>query len=489
MLPAAVAAPYEALLADRHSRRAILLAGALSRGVLMAAIAAAASAGAPVAAVLVLAAAFTIAGVAHKPAQAALLPQLARTPAELAAANVCWSAIDNAAFLGGSLAAGVVAAAAGLDVAFAACAVPFFVAAVLVARMRADARPAPSGGEAVSAVGEVLEGARTIGRHPEMRLLVGMFAADMLVQAVMDVLLVVAAFQVLAMGQSGVGWLNAAWGLGGVVGAGAAAALLGRGRLASGLALGCVLSGLPLALIAGIPVPPIAAVLLVVLGLGYGLVESSLLTLTQRLASDDVLARVFGVQETLEVVATGVGSIAAAGLVAVLGAKGALVAAGLVLPLVAVVLHARLLALEAGAPVPERAFVLLRGLPIFAPLPLATVENLAVRATSERFEPGAAVVTQGDEGHSFYVISEGSVAVHEDGVLRRHMGPGEFFGGIALLRDVRRTATVRAATATTALAIERDDFLGGVSSHARSAHEAEGVVARHLRASATAPAS
>src|SRR3954468_4491249 len=107
MLPAGVAAPYAALLADRHSRRAVLLAGTAARAGLAAAIALAAGAGASLGIVLVLSALLTVAGTAHKPPPGALLPQLARSPSELAAANVCWSSIDYAGFLAGSVLVGL----------------------------------------------------------------------------------------------------------------------------------------------------------------------------------------------------------------------------------------------------------------------------------------------------------------------------------------------------------------------------------------------
>ena len=103
------------------------------RGAALAAAAAAVAAGSPIAVVLVFAALFTVAGTAHKPAQAGLVAQLARTPAELAAANVLWSSADYTAFLAGSLLAGLLAQVWSLELAFAACAVPFLAGAAALA--------------------------------------------------------------------------------------------------------------------------------------------------------------------------------------------------------------------------------------------------------------------------------------------------------------------------------------------------------------------
>jgi MFS family permease len=313
-----------------------------------------------------------------------------------------------------------------------------------------------------------------------LRLLVGVFTADLLVQSVIDVLLVVAALELLDMGASGVGWLNAAWGVGGLVGGAAAIALLRRGRLASGIARGCVVAGLPVLALGAWASAGLAIALLAITGIGFGLVEVAVLTLTQRLAADDVLARVYGVRETLGVLATAAGSMLAAALVALLGVRGALIAAGAALPALAVALRARLGAFEAGAPVPERAFAVLRDVPLFSPLPMATVENLALRAVSEHFAPGETIITQGDDGHDFYVIEDGTVEVRRNGDVLVRRRVGEFFGEIALLRDEPRMATVEAVTPVGVLVLGRDEFLGAIGAHPRSGHAAEAAVTARL---------
>src|SRR3954471_14911353 len=238
MAPSILIAPYGALLADRHSRRRVLIAGGLLRAVFVVAVAVAVAADAPFAAVLVLAALTNIAGIAHKPAQAALIPQLARTPLELAAANVCWSTIDSFAFLGGSLLVAALAAVAALEVTFGALALAFLATALLAQSLPADHPPPPLDAD-IPAFTELMQGFRLVSMHPELRLLVGVFTVDAFVQSMMDVLIVIAALDLLDIGQSGAGWLNACWGLGGIAGAALATALLSRGRLAWGLLVGC----------------------------------------------------------------------------------------------------------------------------------------------------------------------------------------------------------------------------------------------------------
>ena len=200
-----VLTPYagdpEARRRRSHPRSLGQVPGLLSRGgrgaeaaLLGAAVAAAAAT--PLGLVLLFAAGFTIAGTAHRPAQAALMPKLARTPAELAAAKLCWSATDYAGFLLGSLLAGSLVGIIGLDVAFAACAAAFGITALVVRGLPADPRP-PALEERVGGLAELSAGVRTVRAHPKIRLLVGVYAVNALVQGVFDVLIVVAAIELL----------------------------------------------------------------------------------------------------------------------------------------------------------------------------------------------------------------------------------------------------------------------------------------------------
>jgi hypothetical protein len=477
MAPSVFVASYGAMLADRHSRRRMLVAGGAARAALAAGLAVVVAAGGPFAVVLGLAALTNIAGIAHKPAQAALMPKLSRSPVELAAANVCWSTIDSIGFLAGSLLVAVLVAVSGLELTFAVIAGAFAGVALLAQLLPRD-QPPPPLEERVSA--ELGRGFRTVWLIPELRVLVGVFTVDVFVQSMMDVLIVIAALELLHIGQSGAGWLNACWGAGGIAGAGVATALLSRGRLAWGLFAGCVLAGIPFALIGVIAATGASIALMLVLGVGFALCEVASLTLTQRLAAGDVLGRVYGVEETLSVAATALGGVVGALLVAPLGVRWAIVATGIVLPVLALGLRARLSDFEAGAEVPEEAFGLLRGISLFSSLPVAMIENLALRAQMGRFGAGADIIAQGAEAEGFYVLSEGRVQVFVDGELRREEGPGEYFGEIALLRGGQRTATVRAVDPVKVLALARDDFLEGVGGHVRSTREVETVMAERL---------
>ena len=488
MLPAGLAAPYAAMLADRYPRRSVLLWSAALRTLALLGAAAAAAAGASLGPVLVLAAAFTIANTAHRPTQAAMTPQLARTPAELAAANVCWSTLDNIGFLLGSLAAGVVASVTSLQVGFAVCAGALALTWLLTRTLPRDRRPPPLEAEEPGVLTELLAGAQTVWRHRDIRLLVSLYGLNCLVQGVMDVLLVVAAFELLDLGESGAGWLNAAWGVGGVAGAAASLALLARGRLALGLSLGFAMAGLAFVLAGLWAQPAPAYLLLAVTGLGFAVVEAALLTLNQRLAADDVLARVFGVEETLDVVMVALGSLVAATLIGALGIQGAVIATGAVLPVVALLIAPRLAGTVAGARVPERAYGLIRAVPVFAPLPTAMLETLALRLRERRYAAGDQIVVEGELGDEFFVIADGTVSVDVDGQPRPPLGTGDFFGEIALLHDVPRTATITATGTVDALLSDREQFIDGIGAHARGASAAEAAASDRMATDARATA-
>ncbi len=481
MLPAAFAAPISGLIGDRHSRRDVLLVCALLRCGLGLLVAACVLAGLPLAVAVAFAALQTIAGMAYKPAQAAFLPQLARTPEQMAAANAVWAAIESVGFLVGAIGGGLLIAGLSPETALAATALPYGLAAVMLAGIPRDATPEHRRAiEGSSVRHEALLGFRTVLGDRELRTLVGTLSASTLVEGAVDTLLVVVAIDLLDLGDAGVGLLNAMWAAGGIAGGVVALGLLGRGRLAGGLAIGCLCIGLPLIALAIEPVTGVALAGLLVLGVGYTLVETAGLTLMQRLASDEVLSRVFGVVESTYVASTGIGAALAPLLLALLGTRSTLVVVGAALPLLAIVRWRTLARFEAGHQIPARPFALLRGVPLFAPLPVASVENLALRTAPVRVSRGEVVVNQGQTGERFFVIDEGRVEVLIDGAPVRVEGPGEFFGEIALLHAVPRTATVRALEDSLLLALDRDEFVATVTGNPRSLRAADGVIGERI---------
>ncbi len=211
------------------------------------------------------------------------------------------------------------------------------------------------------------------------------------------------------------------------------------------------------------------------LGLGNTLTDVNALTLLQRNAPDEVLARVFGVLQSALVATMGLGAMLAPLLIALVGIRTALVAFGLLLPALAAAVWLQLQRLDREALVPERRLELLRENPIFSALPPGPLETLAHALVPVSVAAGAEVVREGETGDRFYLVDDGEAEVLVDGVA----GPleGGSFGEIALLRDVPRTATVRAVTPLRLFALDRARFLGAVTGYepVRAAAEAAAV--------------
>jgi hypothetical protein len=282
------------------------------------------------------------------------------------------------------------------------------------------------------------------------------------------------------VGEAGLGFLTSADGLGGLIGAAGALVLVGRRRLAAAFGAGILLWGVPLALIGVWPEYVVAFAMLVIVGLANTIVDVSGLTLLQRGVDNSVLARVFGVLETLVLGAIALGGVLAALLISVLGIRGALIAAGAFLPALALLTWRRLAALDAAAVVPADRVALLRSGPIFAPLPPAIVEHLALSLEALTVSAGTEIVRQGEPGDRFYLVGEGELAVSVDGRETAMLGGGDSFGEIALIRDVPRTATVVAQTDALVYGLDRDEFIAAVTGHADSADAADAVIARRL---------
>ena len=200
---------------------------------------------------------------------------------------------------------------------------------------------------------DALEGVRVVARDRRLRLLVGVLSASTLVEGMVDVLVVVTALNLVDLGDAGVGWLNAAWGIGGIAGGAFALKLLATGRLGASIPLGGVLIGAPLVALAVLPSPAFALAALLILGVGYALVESAGITLLQRIAHDRVRARAFAVIESSYWLTTGAGAMLAPAIIAVTSPRAALAIVGAALPIL-VLARATALKRLPDAPTPRR---------------------------------------------------------------------------------------------------------------------------------------
>jgi CRP-like cAMP-binding protein len=117
---------------------------------------------------------------------------------------------------------------------------------------------------------------------------------------------------------------------------------------------------------------------------------------------------------------------------------------------------------------------------MFAPLASTTLESLARQLTPVHVAAGAPVFVEGDIGDAFYVIESGEIQIGHGSTVLRNELPGDYFGEIALLRGVPRTADAIAVVDTVLRRLGRDTFLEAITGDTDAANAAESVVSRRL---------
>ena len=504
MAPGALIAPFAAPLVDRYPREKIMAASDLSRALLFALAAVAVATDMPPVVVLVLVALTSLGGAVFEPARAALMPSLVERPEQLTAANAVGSGVNSTGYFLGPALGGLLLVATSVQAVFAATAATLVFSAVNVLSLRprhtespvlaAAGEPGAAEGAAEAStasglVAEVREGFAIVARDRGVSLLMTVFFLQTLIAGAVSVIVVVLALQQLAVGQAWVGYLEAASGIGALVGAVLVAQYFTRLRLSSATLAGLVLWGIPLLLVAFVDAKLAALAAMVLIGIGDTAIDVSGITLLQRVVPEALLGRVFGLLETVLIAGLALGALLAPLLIAVAGFTTAVAIIAL-LPVPVLLAITLLRRLDDRAQVPERPRALLRGLAMFKPLPPQAVDMLALKLRSLAFEADEPVFAQGDVGDRFYFVDEGTVEVLVDGDHVRDLGPGEVFGEIALLRDVPRTASIIARGGPVKLfALERGDFLGAVSGQAGALRAADSLAAARLARRAPAMAT
>lgn len=455
------------IIVDRVDRRMVLMVTDIARGVIMLGLAALVAVEGPLWAIVALTLAAAALATFFGPAIGAYLPSLVRDESELGPANSAWASLDNLGFIVGPAVAGLLIALGGVTIAFVLNAVTFAVVAVILWGLPPRAPTPQHSDEGEEGAAKRSTPLRALLSGSE-RPLLGIGLVNVVGQFIfggLSILTVVLAVDVLRAGDAGTGFLNAAIGIGGLVGAVVSGVLVLRRRLAPPLLLGALLFGGGLALL-GVSDLLIPAMLgFAVLSIGDLILNVVNTTLLQRIVDDAARGRVFGIVHTAAVSAYAAGSLlipiasTQAGLPLTMG-----LAAGAIVGAVAIsIALLGPLAVQAASLDADRAVLL--GAPVFAGLPPGQLESAARRAGVRHYSEGDTIIRQGDEADVAYVIASGAVRVAQtragaaEPVELRRMGPGEVFGEIGLLSGVARTATVTAAEPTTLLTLERDAFL------------------------------
>ena len=486
-LSMALIGPFTATLADKFPRKLVMVGSDLTRFVLVLAAAAVIEFDGPAMAVYVLAIVTSVAATPFRPAQASLIPTLARNPDELTAANVASSTIESVGFFFGPALGGFLLAVADIPTVYVFNAVTFVWSAAVVFGIRPVAVAAeeekPEGESDEEGkrgfIAESLVGFRTILGDRSLRLLIGLMCAQTVVAGASAVFLVDIALDLLDLGNAGVGYLDSILGVGAFLGGFLALVLAQRGRLAIDFGVGVFFWAAPLLLIVASPTLAATAACMFIIGLANSLVDINVFTILQRIVPDEIMGRVFGAMESAYIGSMALGALAMPLLIETVGLRAGLAVIGIGVGVLAILGIPGLRRIDATVLAPA-GLDLLRSIEMLARLPEPIIERLARALVPAQAKSGEVVIREGDAGDSVYFIETGSVEVTKEGRHIAHLGPGEVFGEIALLRAVPRTATITATSDSTFQTLERDVFLPAVTRQ-REAHEsAEAGVSRRL---------
>ena len=458
------------IVADRFDRRKILLFTDIVRGLLMLVIAAAVYLELSIWIIVALAITATCFSAFFGPAIGAYLPSLVRDESELGPANSAWSSLVNLAFFIGPAVAALLLSIGSLVTAFVLNALTFAVVAIVLLGLpskQPEAKAEATADSSEPAKDQPLMDAL----RPIARPLLGLTVLNMVVGFVwggMGVVTVILSVEVFHVDEAtGTGLLNAAIGVGGVVGALIAGALVLRRRQGPPLVIGAVALGLGLALLGQVPELALALAVLGFASAGALLVEIVMTTLLQRIVPDAVRGRALGLIDTVYVLFYAAGAFVIPIIAS--GQSGLVLLVSGVAIAISGVVGLLLLGAYAIQQPPDDLRRRLADVSLFAGLPPGRIETAMRHATLRDVKAGTTIIRQGDPADFFYVIGNGRVEVSqtdERGTRRvlRQMSGGEFFGEIGLLSRVPRTATVVALSDCTLVVLDGAAFLELVES-------------------------
>lgn len=467
-VPALLFSAYGGVLAERFERRSLIVTLNLTSAATHVLMALVVAADGPIILALVLAALGTIQGTIYEPAIIALTPEIVGET-DLAAANSLNSLIDNAAIIAGPAIGALLLVWFDPSVTLLINAATFIYAAAAARMVRTRSQPSDvTEGGRKGPLGQMAVGLKALAGSSTARLLAGFSVLASYYYGTDTVLFVVLSENNLGTGPEGFGYLLTALGVGGIIAAPLVSKLGSSARLGTVIALGMIVYTLPTALMVLVSDPAVAFALQVVRGAGTLVVDVLALTALQRTLPPYLVARVYGVFIALVLTAISLGAAVTPVLLSLFGLTGTLLIYGLGTPLVVLLGYPRLLHVDRLAKRRlEELQPKLRALeasPLFSALGRANLEHLAAAATEIAAPIETLIIRQGDPADAMYLIEEGAVAVTvrgEDG--QRHpvaeLTAGDYFGEIALLDGVPRTADVRVVEDCRLFKIDRDTFL------------------------------
>jgi CRP/FNR family transcriptional regulator, cyclic AMP receptor protein len=125
---------------------------------------------------------------------------------------------------------------------------------------------------------------------------------------------------------------------------------------------------------------------------------------------------------------------------------------------------------------------LLKRVPLFSDLHGRELELLAASFKERRFDEGDTIASEGSVGIGFFVIGEGEARVTVHGTERATLGPGDYFGEVALIDEGQRSASILTNTPVTAYGLTAWEFRPFVESNGKVAWKLLQTLAKRLRA-------
>lgn len=463
LLPYVLLLPFSGILADRGNRKALMIGADLGRGTCMLGLLFMNSKE-TIWVAFPLVFATTVFSSLFKPAMNSVLPAVVGDDEKLVQANSIWSQMEALSFVLGPALGGVLALLGTPLTAFLINGATFLVSAATLLFVRIPPREAlqeTEGGGDEGWLSETLAGFRFLLRENE-RVLAALTLCVVglaLVGGAFWTLAVVLADEAFGLGSQGAGFLNAAYGAGGFLGGVAAGAISSRFRLVPTFIWSATASAVIFVFLGLAPAGVLPFLLLVVIGAIDIVAEVNATTILQTGTPDALLGRVFGAFESILISSMLVGALVVGPLIDLTGPRTTTVIFAVAsIALLALGLP-RLMRLEKVLGV--RTFV--RKVPVLAGLPHAVLEDLASQMTLEKVSDGTAIVRQGEVGDHLYIVKGGEaevVAQGQDGEENElaTLSKNDYFGEIALLRDVPRMATVRARGPMELYSLGREDF-------------------------------
>ena len=397
-----------------------------------------------------------------RPALNSALPGITGDDEKLIQANSLMSQVDALAWVIGPAVAGVLVLAGDLRLAFLLNAGTYLVSIAAMLFVTVPARPVDTRPvDETSWIANTLAGFRFVFRENEgvLGAVTIPYAGFQIYEGASWALMVVLSVDVWHFGNQGIGFINTAYGVGGLLGGFAAGALVQRIR--PGIAfVGAVAGRSLLAVLFGLsPAGPLPYIALGLMGAGDVMALIVGVTVIQTATPRNLLGRSFSAFESTSLFSKVLGTIVVAPLLALTGPRLSVVLLAIVALVLLVPCISRLRRLHTV--VELRLF--LRRVPMLADLSRATLDDLALHLRLEQVSHDVDIVRQGEIGDKFYLIKSGAATVLELDDTGREIELNvlramDYFGEIALLRDVPRVATVRARSDMQVFSLMRVDF-------------------------------